>query len=106
MAGVAQARAKDAQTIYNEIVAHINKQGGPRSSWYVGITQDVDQRLFGTHKVPREGHWYIYREANTAQAARNIEKALLEWGCDGGTGGGDSNAEFVYAYLMTAVTDP
>ena len=97
---------KDEQTIVNEFNAHIQKQGGRPADWYVGITQDVAQRLFVNHKVPRKDHWFIHREALTSEAARAVEKAFLDWGCDGGTGGGDEDARFVYAYLKTSVTDP
>ena len=98
--------ALDAQTIVNEIGAHIQKQGGAHSNWYAGITEDISDRLFGAHQVPRKDHWYAYRRATTASAARSAEKALLDWGCDGGTGGGDDDAIFVYAYLKTAKTNP
>lgn len=98
--------AKDVQTIVSEFNAHIRKQGGNFENWYVGITQDIEQRLFGDHKVPRKDHWFIHREAFTSDDARAVEKAFLEWGCDGGTGGGDEDTCFVYAYLKTSVTDP
>ena len=47
---------KTAQEIYDEIVAHIKKQGGPFSSWYCGITENIKNRLFGDHNVPEEDH--------------------------------------------------
>lgn len=96
--------AKPLQVIIDEIAAHIAKQGGQRSHWYVGITADIDQRLHGAHGVPKKNHWYAWREAVTADDARSIEQAFLQWGCDGGSGGGDSRSRFVYAYLKTAAT--
>ena len=98
--------AKSAQKIYDEIVAHIEEQGGRPLSWYAGITEDIDERLFGDHNVPRKNHWYLYHEAGSARAARSVEKALLEYGCDGGSGGGDEDAVFTYAYKKTSITDP
>ena len=100
---VTATRSKTAQEIYNEITAHIKSSPYGTSSWYAGITQDVDQRLFGAHNVPRKGA-YIYREALTSNNARRVEEALIKWGCDGGNGGGDSDAVYVYAYLKTAGT--
>lgn len=97
---------KDDDTICSEISAHINKQGGQRSSWYVGIAADIKQRLHGDHRVPENDHWFIWRETFSANDARAVEKALIEWGCAGGPGGGDSNTRFVYAYLKTPVTEP
>lgn len=96
----------DAQTAYSEMVAHIKKQAGPYSTWYAGITSDINQRLFTEHNVPKKDHWYCWRETVSSAAARSVEKALLELGCDGGTGGGDNSAVFVYAYLKTSVTNP
>lgn len=53
--------AKDAQTIVSEFNAHLQKQGGRPADWYVGITHDVAQRLFGDHKAPRKEHRFIHR---------------------------------------------
>ncbi len=99
-------QAQDAQAIVSGISAHIQDQGGALSSWYVGITENVDQRLFGDHRVPKKNHWRAYRKAVSSDVARAAEKALLNQGCDGGTGGGDTDAVFVYAYLKTAITNP
>jgi hypothetical protein len=98
--------ASQTQTIYDEISAHITRQGGLLHNWYAGITSDVNARLFGAHRVPRENHWFIYRRAISSLEARRIEDALLRKGCDGGPGGGDSSAVFVYAYLKTSITSP
>lgn len=96
--------AKDTEVICSEISEHINKQAGPRQKWYVGIASNVKARLHGDHQVPEKDHWFIWRQAHSADDARAIEKAFLEWGCDGGPGGGDHTTKFVYAFLQTAVT--
>lgn len=98
--------AKTAQEAYDEILAHIQKQGGPFSDWYCGITENIKNRLFGDHNVPEKDHWRTYKQCVSSDAARNVEKALLDKGCDGGSGGGDADADYVYAYLKTSVTDP
>jgi hypothetical protein len=97
---------KSADVIYYDIIAHIEKEGGRASTWYAGITGDIATRLFGAHCVPREGHWYIYRQTGSQESARAIEEALLEYGCDGGSGGGGNNCSYVYAYKKTLITDP
>lgn len=98
---------KSAQEAYDEILAHIQKQGGSFSSWYCGITENIKNRLFGDHKVPENNHRFTYKKCINSEAARSVEKAFLQNGCDGGTGGGDDDAVFVYAYLKkTGVTDP
>jgi len=98
--------AKTEQEIFNEIIAHIRNQGGHFSSWYCGITEDIQTRLFGDHKVPRKNHWFIYRQCANNIAARNVENALIAEGCDGGPGGGDFDAIYVYAYLKNQITNP
>jgi len=97
-------RSKTAQEIYNEITAHINKSPHSTSSWYAGITQDIEQRLFGAHNVSKDNSWWIHQKARTSTDARSVEEALLNWGCDGGSGGGDNDAVYVYAYHKAANT--
>ena len=99
--------ALSKQQIYDQIIAHINKEGGSYSSWYVGIASDPKQRLFNDHQVPKENAWFIYREAYTAEDARVVEKYILDnHHTDGGGGGGDSTTKFVYAYKKTVHTNP
>ena len=99
--------AQEAQQVYDEIVAHIKKQGGAYSTWYCGITSDWQSRLFDEHKVPQEkDYWYIARQCYNNNAARNVEDALLKLGCDGGAGGGDQTSVYVYAYLKGTMTNP
>lgn len=97
---------KSVKTICDEIARHISAQGGAKNTWYVGIAADITQRLHGDHRVPEVDHWFIWHEASTSDEARIIEKAFLEWGCDGGPGGGDHTTRFVYAYLKTSGTNP
>jgi hypothetical protein len=92
------------RTIIAEIDAHMQKSGIVNSGWYVGITSDVEERLFGYHRVPRQNHWFIYRCAGNHNEARAIEAAYHKAGCKGGCGGGDYNSKFVYAYAITAGT--
>ncbi len=99
--------AKEEGQVYDEIVAHIQKQGGAYSTWYCGIASDWVSRLFDEHKVPRkENYWYIARQCHNDNDARAVESALVTLGCDGGTGGGDQTSIFVYAYLKGTMTDP
>mgnify|MGYP001037422342 CR=1 FL=1 len=74
----------------------------------MGITKNVEQRLFDDHKVvvEEEERQYIYRRASSSEVARKVEKKFRDLGCDGGPGGGDENACFVYAYLKTPSTSP
>ena len=56
--------------------------------------------------MPEEDSCFISVPCISSSAARNVEKELIAYGCDGGTGGGDDDATYVYAYLKTSVTDP
>ena len=88
--------------VYAYLVAYIDKTGGAYSNWYAGIATDVKQRLFTEHNVSQSGRW-AYITADTVDAARSVEKSLLQLGCDGGTGGGDS-PKTVYVYLKSNET--
>jgi hypothetical protein len=93
------------QQIHDDVLAHIKKEGGNFNTWYVGITADVNQRLFTEHNVPRKNAWFIYREAFSADDAREVEKSMIEkYGTKGGPGGGDNNSKYVYAYKITSST--
>ena len=96
--------AKTKQEIINDIANHF--KGKAYSGCYVGITSDVDSRLFGDHNVSKEnGHW-IYRTASSHTVAREIEKHFLDAGMDGGGGGGDETSKIVYAFKKTSSTNP
>lgn len=96
--------AKTKQEVINDITSHF--KGKAYSDCYVGITSDVDSRLFGDHNVSKEnGHW-IYRTANTDTVAREIEQYFINAGMDGGGGGGGETSKIVYAYKKTSSTAP
>ena len=97
---------KTVQQAFSDIVAHISKQRGSYSSWYCGVTANVDQRLHEEHKVPRENYWFIVCQCENSNAARLVEDALLKQGCDGGPGGGSDQSVYVYAYLKSPITIP
>lgn len=89
--------------IYNDIIKAFNEhlQKSSKQNWndfYVGITDNIEERLHGFHQVPKKGHWYIWCPADTEMIARTVEKHYLGLGMDGGTGGGDDDTNFVYCY--------
>jgi hypothetical protein len=98
---------KTRDQIIADIRAHIAQGGGGYSKWYVGITKDVDSRLFNHHGVKKSGDWWIYREAYSSESARAVEDYFVNrCGTDGDVGGGDDESTFVYAYKKAAHTDP
>ncbi len=96
--------ASSYELIIKEFNTFLSKAGGKYSDYYVGITDDVDRRLFGEHNVDRKRDQWIYDEANSDAVARQVEKYFLDKGCDGGTGGGDIDSTIVYCYKKTAST--
>ena len=95
---------KTKQQIVNDITNHF--KGIANKNCYVGITSDIDKRLFGDHNVPRKHSHWIFRTASSNSIARGIEKHFLNSGMDGGGGGGDTNSKVVYAYKKTSSTNP
>lgn len=91
-------------TIASEIDAYIKQHGGGYPAWYVGIAADPRERLFTDHKVREHGDAWIYRDAGSEAAARAVERAFLNVGCQGGGGGGDNDTHYVYAYRIAAHT--
>ena len=95
---------KKKQAIIDDITKYFGNTN--YSECYVGIASDVNKRLFEDHNVSKEhGHW-IYIPASSDEIAREIEQYFIDAGMDGGTGGGDSSTNIVYAYLKTSSTEP
>lgn len=97
------------QEIINAINEHLQKSSKENyQDYYIGITSDVDARLFGDHKVSKEKEWWIYCPADTEGIAREVEKYFLAMGMSGGTGGGtgDGDVNVVYCYELGSDTNP
>ncbi len=74
---------------------------------YVGITSDLERRLFREHGVDRAARkGYTHGEATSNAVARRVEQYFINLGCDGEPGGGDEESKFVYAYKKTKDTNP
>ena len=97
---------QSAQKVYEAIVAHIKKQGGPHDSWYAGISSDWESCLFEDHHVPRKDYWCSVHKCYYDTDARSVAYALMRFGCDGGEVGGNEDSVYVYAYLKGPLTDP
>lgn len=97
------------QGIIDAIEEHLGKSYKKHyQDFYVGITSDINARLFVAHNVPEKGHWYIYQWADSEDVAREVEKYFLDFGMDGGTGGGtgDGDVRYVYCYEKGPNTRP
>ena len=102
--------ASEAQIKYDDIANYIKAEGGitargiQRSNWYCGITNDIEERLFGYHNVLKRNICWVWHECSSDSVARDVEKALIDTGYGGGTGGGGSDTVFVYAYRHRLTT--
>ncbi|HKX08376.1 MAG TPA: hypothetical protein VJN67_09295 [Stellaceae bacterium] len=95
-----------AQQIIDDINAYMRSVGGLNRDWYAGIASNAETRLFNDHAVSRAGGNWIWRRATSSAVARDVEKAYLDAGCDGGGGGGDYGTDCVYVYRKTSTTSP
>ena len=97
--------AKDFQTIIDEINDHLSKSGKRYySDFYIGITIDVERRMFSEHNVPKESTWWIYRTAESSEIARQVESYFLDKGMRGDKGGGTDASNIVYCYAVGPTT--
>lgn len=71
---------------------------------YIGITSNVNRRLFGFHNVDEEHNLWIHCPADNIRTARMVEKYFLDLGMQGGDGGGNDNSTTVYCYEVTEYT--
>ncbi|MDR0722743.1 MAG: hypothetical protein LBF75_08165 [Treponema sp.] len=96
---------KSKEIIIEEIESYIRTYGNVFTKWYVGITSDIDQRLFSDHNVSKDEQYYIWRRAKTSDIAREIEKHFIDvHKTKGGPGGGDNKSDCVYAYKIIEST--
>jgi len=97
---------KDYKTIIKDIIHHITTKCSfsDISDFYVGITNDPDNRLFDEHNVDKRLGCWTYSEAINEQHAREAERLLIDQGMEGGSGGGDDSSTFVYCYKITSET--
>lgn len=95
---------KSKADIIKDIKDYVGKEN--YSKWYVGITNDIDRRLFGEHNVDRKQDYWIYRTASSKSVAQEIEEYFLDAGMDGDTGGGNDDTKIVYAFKKNSHTAP
>lgn len=85
-----------AQQIYEAVLAHVGTDN--LANWYIGITNNVEERLFRYHNVNRTSNGWCHAQAIDHTHSRATEAGLLKLGFDGGSGGGDHTAIHVYAF--------
>lgn len=93
------------EEIIKEITAYLVDCG--IKNWnevYVGIADDVEERLFTYHKVDKDSGIWIYCQADSSDCAREVEKYFFGQGTKGGSGGGNDDTRYVYAYKIEPYT--
>ena len=75
------------------------------SNYYVGITNDINRRLFDEHNVSEQKDYWIYRTADSKSVAQKVEEYFLNLGMQGDTGGGSEDTTYVYCYEITNYTE-
>lgn len=94
-----------AKEIIDEINIHLaNSNKQYYSDFYIGITNDIDRRLFQEHNVSKLNDWWIFRQANDKATAQSVEEFFLNQGMKGDTGGGSDDSTYVYCYEITNST--
>lgn len=92
-----------AQKIADDIYSHLNGDTNYKA-YYIGITNDIDRRLFREHNVSKIYDWWIFRQAINKEHAQAVEEHFLEKGMKGDTGGGTNDSTWVYCYKITGKT--
>lgn len=96
---------KNFATIISDIDSYLSKSGKRYySDFYIGITNDVERRMFKEHNVAKEKSWWIYRTAINSETARKVENHFLAKGMRGDTGGGNEESNIVYCYAVSPTT--
>lgn len=92
------------QNVIQEFERFMGIKGRYYSEFYIGIAADPIDRLTNGHGVNTNIPNVYSTTPMHTDAARAIEKYFLNKGARGGSGGGDSNTQYVYAYKITPQT--
>lgn len=71
---------------------------------YIGITNNINRRLFDEHNVDMKNGWWAWANANSKEIAQQVEQHYLDKGMQGDTGGGTDDSTYVYCYFITYKT--
>jgi len=97
----------DKDKIIEKISEHMKTWGGLPGDWYVGVSQNVELRLFINHGVDKEKDKWIYIPVTSDRVAGEVEAYFVnKIGTGGGLEGGTNGANMVYAYKKSERTNP
>ncbi|MBD3329460.1 hypothetical protein GF357_03130, partial [Candidatus Dojkabacteria bacterium] len=89
-------------SVQQQIRDFIYKHGGRYNDYYVGITDNIPERL-SAHSIIAILDDYFSKDLEIEELARKVEAEFIELGCDGGDGGG-KNPTIVYVYKKNSHT--
>ena len=93
------------QEVYEFIIECIKNIDKNYTSWYIGLASNPRTRLFTLHNVSEQNGKWIYKDTDSEDTARAVEKYIIEnHNTKGNIGGGDNTTTSVYAYLITKDT--
>ncbi len=92
------------QTIISEFESFMRKNGRYYNEFYVGIAANPTDRLVNGHNVSSDVPAIWSTAQMHTDTVRSIEQYFITKGTLGGTGGGNTDTQYVYAYLVTADT--
>jgi hypothetical protein len=98
--------AKPSEIIVMEMLEFIQKEGGHPKTWYVGVTDNAQKRLFDDHQVHYQDDAWIYRTAASEIEAQRVQDYFLDYGLDGRKKALCSGSCMVYAYRKGISTEP
>ena len=85
--------------IKNDIFFHIINRGGVYKEWYVGVASDPIKQLFMKHRIDEKNDFWIYRKAESSEAAARVNDYFLNrLGTDGYIDKKDDNCIYIYAF--------
>ena len=86
------------QAMITRVLDFVSNHGGVSSDYYVGITNDVDDRL---RQHGASGKFRVYDDLVSREDAKDTEQYLLaQFGFKGDTGGGESNSTLLYCFKL------
>lgn len=97
-----QKRSLLSETVFTQIEAFIQRNGGDHDGFVVGVTADVETALTA-HNINRARHPHFKVNAVTEDRAANVVRQFKKLGC---TIGEHQPSGFVYCYRRAFDTNP
>jgi hypothetical protein len=96
------------QQIKFDILAYVKEFSRHWTDWYIGVTDDPQAALFGKHGLDRDQDIWLYKQAVSFAACRNVQKYYIEThNMDGElASSGTADTDCVYLYKKSERSTP